>query len=705
MARAEEQQLVVDLRLRDQLTGGLAKAKASVAGLDTQLKQTGTTLGGFGSSLGGIAKAGVAAFAVFKAIDLANDFFSAAIGGAIEEEAGIKRLTAALEANVPAWDKNIAAIERTIAARQSLGFSDDELRDSLSRAVGATNDVNKAFELQAIAMDLARFKGKSLEEATQALITVEAGQFRALKALGIELRTGASQTEALAAVQKVAAGQAKEYGDATAGAVAAAGIAFQNLAEDVGTLALPVLGDLASFASNDLIPALRDTAQAVKDLHDETADFLKPLADLLAEMRQLPSGAEGSITSIDGMRRVIAELIPETNLAIEKGRAFGGTWAESAEEAADALAEFGQVASDITGPLSGAALAILGVGAALTEVRAEAAATLGTLGALPASGDDRGLGPAAGLNRPRNEFLDDAKVTRAKVAVGRTTDAVDNLTKAFRDAERTADQLFDALHDRNVRAIRDAEQLANVKHDAALREIQDALAAQQAINAGPATAAQNALTLRTNAQQRRGLVESLQDARAAQQANTDPESAERLARAVRDATEALENFDAAAQVARLSEVQRTEDAKAQATADVATAKADAELERAKKLAQSDLDKETIAARKRKDDFDAGLAAIKARSDGKSPAQVQAEIDKLQGRFGITTDPVTGLSRIEDPLVTAIRTIRIPEPKVTLNFSPTLSFKVGVRELAAAIASQTSPTSTSAVRTGAAGRSG
>jgi len=129
------------------------------------------------------------------------------VRSAIDDEASVQRLTSALRANVAGWDGNLDAINKNIEAGMRLGFTDDDLRESLAFLTGATHDIGKAQEIQSTAMDLARFKGIDLKSATEALVKVEAGRFRILASLGIQLKAGATQTEALAAVQAIAAGQ------------------------------------------------------------------------------------------------------------------------------------------------------------------------------------------------------------------------------------------------------------------------------------------------------------------------------------------------------------------------------------------------------------------------------------------------------------------------------------------------------------------
>lgn len=281
-----------------------ADAQRTATTVNTAAADMSRSLGGVGTSLVGLAKS----FAGIAAVTSAGAFFADSIKGAIEEEEGIGRLTASLEANVSAWDGNRDAIERTIKAREELGFSDDDLRSSLTGLVGATQDVNEALDIQSVALDLARFKHISLAEASDALTKVEAGSFRILKSLGIELQEGATQTEALAAVQKLAAGQAQEFAESTAGAGAAAAVAFHDAQEEIGTALLPLLKETAAVVKDDLAPALHDAAGAVVEVvkvGNDLADVFNEIVALGPKVHDAIVGARPSAEDIAGQQAAL----------------------------------------------------------------------------------------------------------------------------------------------------------------------------------------------------------------------------------------------------------------------------------------------------------------------------------------------------------------------------------------------------------------
>jgi hypothetical protein len=200
---------------------------------------------------------GAGAAATAKAFDLVGTAITGVVGflgdaaaAAREDEESQSRLRASLQANIEGWDGNTDAIEKVIAARQQLGFTDEEQRTSLAILVAATHDYNKALEVQRTAMDLARLKGISLAEASSALTKVEGGQFRALKALGIVLKDGATATDALAAVQKVATGQADSFAATNQGKLLVSQIKVSEAMEKLGYVVMPALADAAVVVSD-----------------------------------------------------------------------------------------------------------------------------------------------------------------------------------------------------------------------------------------------------------------------------------------------------------------------------------------------------------------------------------------------------------------------------------------------------------------------
>lgn len=220
------------VRIRAQLDD---KVTAGLRGIRGEFDRLGSSKGARAILQGVGMGAGISAWGlVGSAIGAVTGKLGESKDAYIAEEASIAGLTTSLRANVRGWDGNTSAIENVLQARMKLGFSDDEQRSSLQLLVGATGDVTRALEVQRVAMDLARYKRISLAEASEALTKVEAGSYRILKTLGITLAEGATQTEALAAVQAVASGQAASFADTIEGRLTVAAVKQSEALERAG---------------------------------------------------------------------------------------------------------------------------------------------------------------------------------------------------------------------------------------------------------------------------------------------------------------------------------------------------------------------------------------------------------------------------------------------------------------------------------------
>ena len=264
---------------------------------------------GIGGALGGLVNPTTLAIGAVAGL---TGGLIAAVRAAADEQINIEKLNTSLMANVEGFNGNTDAIEELIAQRENLGFSDDEQRASLALLLAGTHDVTEAQNLQALAMDLARLKGVDLATATNAVAKANAGSTRELKALGIEITDNMTSTEALAALQLVAAGQAETYGDTLAGKWDALNIKFQDVVETIGAALLPIITSLADFALDTLIPALQDFAAAVgPGLHEamrvagigvtELMRLLSPLLDLINRVTTAAGGLAGVMGILGGV--------------------------------------------------------------------------------------------------------------------------------------------------------------------------------------------------------------------------------------------------------------------------------------------------------------------------------------------------------------------------------------------------------------------
>lgn len=235
------------------------------------------SLSKLGGTLATVAKLGVIALAAAGAV-LVGILVEGAKRAA-EEQVGIAKLGAALKANIKHFDGNTDAIEKVIAKREELAFSDDELRTSLTFLVTKYHDVARAQDIQSTAMDVARLKGISLADATVLVSKGMDGSSKVLKQLGIDLPATASAQERLTAIQKKAAGQAEAYSKTAAGGQKAFQIAMDDVLEDVGSAFLPLMTQFFNMLRLKVIPAVRDIIGRVQAWYSDNKPLITQIKD------------------------------------------------------------------------------------------------------------------------------------------------------------------------------------------------------------------------------------------------------------------------------------------------------------------------------------------------------------------------------------------------------------------------------------------
>lgn len=133
---------------------------------------------------------------------------------------------------------------------RKLGFTDTETELSIAKLAGATHDVAKAQDLEAMAADLSRRQHESLGEATQTLVLLEAGRFRGLGQLGVKTSDLGGRTDAvtvaLQRLQSVVGGAAQANMGTLAGKLEAVHAQADKLEVELGTALIPKIETLAS---------------------------------------------------------------------------------------------------------------------------------------------------------------------------------------------------------------------------------------------------------------------------------------------------------------------------------------------------------------------------------------------------------------------------------------------------------------------------
>jgi hypothetical protein len=162
----------------------------------------------------------------------------------------------------------------------ALGFTDDALRDSLGKLATATKDTGEAIDLNALAMDFARLRSISLEEATTLVTKASSGQIGALRRVLPWIDANATATQALAAMQTAAAGAGAAWANTTEGKMARAQIQLGEAMEKLGEVLLPIIATLAELAAT-ILPTV---GAAFTTLGDIITGVAQKAADLFDDL-------------------------------------------------------------------------------------------------------------------------------------------------------------------------------------------------------------------------------------------------------------------------------------------------------------------------------------------------------------------------------------------------------------------------------------
>ena len=225
---------------------------------------------GFSDRVGKFGKVAAAAFAAASvaAAAYAGKLLIDGVKSAIADEAAQVKLATSLKNVTGATNTQIKAVEDQITKTSLLtGLTDDQLRPSLDRLVKATKDVQKAQELQAIAIDVAAGSGKSLEAVTNAMARAAEGNTTALGKLGVGLSSAQLKTMSMeqitASLAKTFEGQASKQADTFQGKMARLTVAFDEAKETVGSYVLDAITPLISSFVDKGIPAIQNFASGL----------------------------------------------------------------------------------------------------------------------------------------------------------------------------------------------------------------------------------------------------------------------------------------------------------------------------------------------------------------------------------------------------------------------------------------------------------
>ena len=200
--------------------------------------------GGFGDTMGKLAKPAAVAFGLVAA---------GAIGAAkaaADDAASQAVLAQTMKNSAGASKAAIAANEDFIASlAQATGVADDQLRPALGSLVRATGDVAKSQDALKTALDVSTATGKPLQAVSEAISKGYGGNTAALGKLvpGLDKATVKSgdMNKIMAELARTTGGSAAAAADTAAGKMARAANAMDEAKESAGTALLPVLDKLA----------------------------------------------------------------------------------------------------------------------------------------------------------------------------------------------------------------------------------------------------------------------------------------------------------------------------------------------------------------------------------------------------------------------------------------------------------------------------
>ena len=269
----------------DNFTKNLNKA-------DNDVSTFGDKVSDFGKKAG-LAFAAAGAAAVAYAGKLAIDGVKSAIADAAAQEKlalTLKNVTGATEAQIAATEDYIT---KTSLA---FGVTDDELRPSLERLARATGNLQKAQELQTVAIDVAAGSGKSLEAVTNAMAKAAEGNTASLAKLGIGLTSAQLKTMSMEQITAKLAdtfeNQASVKADTFAGKMARLQIAFDEGKETVGAFILDAITPMVETIVNQVIPAI---SSFTSNLGESLQPAIKVIQPILNGLRNAFNSVKNSL--------------------------------------------------------------------------------------------------------------------------------------------------------------------------------------------------------------------------------------------------------------------------------------------------------------------------------------------------------------------------------------------------------------------------
>ena len=416
----------------DNFTKNLDKADKDVATFGDKVAKFG--------KIAGAAFAAAGAAAVAYAGKLAID----GVKSAIEDEAAQAKLANTLRNVTKATDAQVAATEDYILKTSlATGVADDELRPSLDRLTRATKDLDKAQQLQTLALDIAAGSGKSLQAVTESLSKAQEGNLAGLSRLGVGLDKAELKTLTFDQITAKLAGtfenQASKQADTFQGKLARLTVAFDEGKETVGAYILDAITPMVEALVKNVIPAIQDFTS---NLGDKLAPVMKVIQPIINGLRSAFNSVRDSLASNNDELRPFFNLLKNitdfvvTYMAPAIGETLGLAFKALGKIISTIIDQFANFVNQITkiyNTIKGIIDAIKGAGSAVGNFFSGASFSGATTPSAP-------MAPSAPLQTP--------SLPRYIAASAGTTNITVN---GAIDSESTARQIVGLLNDSSAR--------------------------------------------------------------------------------------------------------------------------------------------------------------------------------------------------------------------------------------------------------------
>jgi predicted nucleic acid-binding protein len=235
-----------------EIQANATEAIASLKSVNTELSSMEARATAAGTSLTGMEKASKVASVALNALSIAAVGIGVlAVKAAVDSEAAFARLDTALKNSGNGSKTTQEQMQKLSETNTKLGFSTVATAGALGTLVTATGSTKDATKLLSTAMDLARYKHISLEEASTILARGTQGSAKAFKEMGITLDTHLPKQQAINKamdeLNQRLSGQNAAYLKTFGGQMASLGAQAQLVAEKIGNVLIPIIQDILGF--------------------------------------------------------------------------------------------------------------------------------------------------------------------------------------------------------------------------------------------------------------------------------------------------------------------------------------------------------------------------------------------------------------------------------------------------------------------------